>query len=65
MIFSIISPIYKENYKDYHDLLSSILSNSYKDYEIIVIDDTIYNKENKFKDLAVSVGAKYYNNKKN
>ena len=64
MIFSIILPIYKENYKDYHDLLSSILSNSYKDYEIIVIDDTIYNKENKFKDLAVSVGAKYYNNKK-
>ena len=64
MIFSIILPIYNENFNDYNNLLQSILSNSFKKYEIIIIDDTFYSKENKFKFLADSIGAKYYLNKK-
>ena len=65
MIFSIIIPIFNENLKDFKRLLNSIADNNFKDYEVIIIDDTKYINSNKnfFKKLSDKFNFSYTNNK--
>ena len=57
MIFTVVLPIYNENFNDFKRLLLSIKQNNYKNYEVIVIDDTKYlnNQINKFKIFAKKI----------
>ena len=65
MIFSIIIPIFNEILKDFKRLLNSIADNNFKDYEVIIIDDTKYINSNKnfFKKLSDKFNFSYTNNK--
>lgn len=66
MIFTVILPIYEENFNDFKRLLLSIKKNKFKKYEVIIIDDSKYlgNKTNNFKELASNNSFRYINNKK-
>lgn len=65
MIFSVILPIFNEEFKDFKRLLHSIKKNDFKKYELIIIDDTKYlNRKNNFQKFAEKLNFKYFINKK-
>lgn len=63
MIFSIIVPIYNEDFNDFKALLNSINKNNFAKYEIIIVDDSKYKNKNYFKQHALKFNTNYFHNK--